>query len=1263
MTKGERINYGKLTSPLPIPDLLDVQRESFAKFLQKNVPLKKRKKIGLQAVLEEFFPIEDQQGRCELRFVSYEIDSPKYNPEECIRKGKTYSAPMKLKLQIAIKDKKNESIEEIREQDVFLCDLPMITQKASFIINGVERVIVSQLHRSPGVFFNVEYHHSGKMLIVAQIIPQKGTWIDINLDHNEILNISLDRRRHFPLTIWLQAVGLGDPGQILVRFFGSEKVKIPGFSGKQAEKLIGRISAEDIQDPNSGEIVLYSGSELTSGSLDMLSLFGKKEIELVKSENAAALEVLKKTFAKVKKRLTKEEAAEYIFKFQRGTDPVNPEAASEYIDSMYFSSKRYNLGAVGRKMMKDKLGKTPGEETLSLCPEDFIHIMEYLFGLLEKDKNLDVDDIDHLGNRQVRRVGELLADQFNSAMLRVVKGVKDRFMLESDPKKIVPQMLINSRYVTNTLMSFFGLSQLSQFMEQTNPLAEMTHKRRLSALGPDGLTRDTAGFEVRDVHHSHYGRLCPIETPEGPNIGLITSLAIYSKINEYGFIETPYRKVEKGKLTDIIEYMSPHTEDKQIIAQANEPFDHQGKLVNQEQITRYMDDYPVVSKDQVDYIDSHPTQLLSISAALIPFMEHDEANRALMGSNMQRQAVPLVRPEAPLVGTGLEKTVARDSQTVLTAKRKGEVLFVNSEEIRIQPDKGSLLVFGEKDLDIYKLQKYKMTNQNTSVNQRPIVSVGDKVKDGQVIADSSSSEGGELALGKNVLVALMSWRGYNYEDAIIISERLIKDDVFTSVTINKFNIEVRETKLGPEEITREVPNVGEDSTRNLDENGIIRVGAEVGPDDILVGKVTPKGETELTPQEKLLKAIFGEKAADVRDTSLRVPPGVQGVVIDVHVLSRKSQSANEKKLNEKKIKEIEDRFNKKIEEHKKQRFEKLIQLFEGTIMPDNVFDDGGSVLIPKDKKMTLKMIRDIDWDEISLPDNAKGDLLTLSKILTESSKIIKEYERLKNNEVEVLRQGDDLPHGLLKRIDVFIAEKRKLSVGDKMSGRHGNKGVVSIIVPEEDMPYMEDGTPIDVILNPLGVPSRMNIGQVLETHLGWAAKKLNIKIATPVFDGISVKEIEKLLEKADLPRSGKVHLFDGITGQSIDGEITVGYMYMLKLGHMVDDKIHARSIGPYSMITQQPLGGKAHFGGQRFGEMEVWALEAYGAAYTLQEMLTVKSDDISGRTKMYESIIKGENPPEPGLPASFNVLVKELNGLCMNVEIEKGRSKSKQGKK
>lgn len=1263
MTKGERVNYGKLTSPLPIPDLLDVQKESFAKFIQKNVPQSKRKKTGLQAVLEEFFPIEDQQGRCELRFVNYEIEPPKYNPDECIRKGKTYSAPLKLKLQIAIKDKKNEAIEEIREQDVFLCDLPMMTEKASFIINGVERVIVSQLHRSPGVFFNVEYHHTGKMLIVAQIIPQKGTWIDINLDHNEILNISLDRRRHFPLTIWLQAIGLGDPGQILERFFGSEAVKISNFTGKQAEKLIGRVTVEDITDPNSGEVVLFSGSELTSGSLDMLNLFGKKELLLVKDDNIPALEVMKKTFAKVKKRLSKEESAEYIFKFQRGTDPVNPEAAIDYINSMYFSPKRYNLGAVGRKMMKDKLGKTPSEETLSLCSEDFVHIMDYLFGLLDKNKGLDVDDIDHLGNRQVRRVGELLADQFNTAMIRVVKGVKDRFILESDPKKIVPQMLVNSRYVTSTLMAFFGLSQLSQYMEQTNPLAEMTHKRRLSALGPDGLTRDTAGFEVRDVHHSHYGRLCPIETPEGPNIGLITSLAIYSKINEYGFIETPYRKVEKGKLTDIIEYMSPHPEDKKIIAQANEPIDNNGKMINHELVTRYMDDYPVVARDQVDYMDAYPTQLLSISAALIPFMEHDEANRALMGSNMQRQAVPLIRPESPLVGTGLERTVAKDSQTVLIAKRKGEVVFVNSEEIRIQPDKTSLLVFGEKDLDVYKLQKYKMTNQNSSVNQRPIVNVGDKVKEGQVIADSSSSDCGELALGRNVLVALMSWRGYNFEDAIIISERLIKEDVFTSVTINKFNVEVRETKLGPEEITREVPNVGEDATRNLDENGVIRIGAEVGPDDILVGKVTPKGETELTPQEKLLKAIFGEKAADVRDTSLRVPPGVQGVVIDVHQLSRKTQSANEKKANEKKIREIEETYNKRIEEHKKQRLEKLVQLFDGSVLPEGILDSQGTVVIPRGKKITAKMIKDTEWNEIAVPDSAKGDILTLSKILTESNNIIEEFERLRNNEVEVLRQGDDLPHGLLKRIDVYVAEKRKLSVGDKMSGRHGNKGVVSIIVPEEDMPYMEDGTPVDVILNPLGVPSRMNIGQVLETHLGWAAKKLNIKIATPVFDGISVKEIEGLLEKAELPKSGKVALHDGISGQVIDGEITVGYMYMLKLGHMVDDKIHARSIGPYSMITQQPLGGKAHFGGQRFGEMEVWALEAYGAAYTLQEMLTVKSDDISGRTKMYESIIKGDNPPEPGLPASFNVLVKELNGLCMNVEIEKGKSKSKQNKK
>lgn len=1254
MVKIERISYNKLSSTMSIPNLLNMQKKSFKDFIQEGIPVSKRKKYGLQQILEDTFPIEDPKGNSELRYINYDIGSPKYTPDEAMMKGTNYAAPLKLLLQLVLKNEETGNFEEIREQEVFLCDLPLMTEKGNFVINGIERAIVAQLHRSPGVFFKSEYHHTGKLLIGTQIIPHKGSWLNINLNHNDILTISLDRRRKFPITIWLQAIGLGDPGEILEKFFGSEIVDIPNINTKAAEKIIGRVIGEDIIDPTTGEIVLESGNEVTTGVIDMLHTFGKKSLKLIIHDNPASVEVIRKTFVKVKKTLTRQEAAVYVYKFHRGTDPVSPESAIEYIENIFFSPKRYYLGPVGRKMMKDKLGRTPDEKALTLLPEDFVYIIEYLFDFLERRHDAEEDDIDHLGNRQVRRVGELLLDQFNTALLRVVKGVRDRMLQESDYSKLSPQLLVNSRFVTSTIMAFFSSSQLSQFMEQTNPLTEMTHKRRLSALGPDGLTRDTAGFEVRDVHYSHYGRICPIETPEGPNIGLITSLSIYARVNEYGFIETPYRKVIKGKVIEEIEYLSPHHEDKYIIAQANEPIDKNGKFINKEILARHKDDYPVVKPEQIDYMDAVPAQILSASASLIPFMEHDEANRALMGSNMQRQAVPLIKPEAPLIGTGMEKVIAKDSAIVMLAKRSGEVVYVDANEIRIKPNNITSVVFGDEDYNTYKLRKFKMTNQNTCVNQKPIVKIGDRIKEGDVIADGAATDRGELALGKNILVAFMPWRGYNFEDAMVMSERLLKEDVFTSIQIKSFTLEARETKLGPEELTPEIPNVNEESTRNLDKDGIIRIGAEVGTDDILVGKVTPKGETELTPQEKLLKAIFGEKAADVRDTSLRVPPGVQGVVIDVQVLSRRIGANTDKKKQLKKINEVETNYDKDISRINKLREEKFIQLLEGKILQEKLISKTGIVLVPKGKKLTSKVLKNIKWDELIFSDKIiAGKSKNLKEVLQESSQLINELTRVKNNKVEVLKQGDELPHGLLKRVTVFIAHKRKMAVGDKMSGRHGNKGVVSVIVPQEDMPYMEDGTPIDVVLNPLGVPSRMNVGQVLETHFGLAAKKLNIHIATPVFDGASITDIEDALKKANLPLTGKTVLYDGRTGKKIDGEITIGYNYILKLVHMIDDKIHARSIGPYSMITQQPLGGKAHFGGQRFGEMEVWALEAYGAAYTLQEMLTVKSDDVYGRTKMYETIIKGENPPEPGLPASFNVLVKELNGLCLNVDIER----------
>lgn len=1257
MVKGGREFYNTSGKPYEIPDLLKVQKESFNNFIQKNILPNKRENSGLQGVFNGIFPIEDSQNRFELKFISYELSNPKYTPEEAIVKGTNHSSSLRLKLAYITKDE-NSNFVEAKEQDVYLCDLPLMTDKADFVINGIKRVIVSQLHRSPGVFFKVSYHLTGKMLILAQIIPYKGSWIDINLNHNNIITISLDRRRKFPISIWLQAIGLGDKGEILEKFLGSEEILTPKVNTKTAEKLIGRVIRDDIVDPQTGEVIVESGSEITSNLIEMMNSFGKKKIVVIKSDNISSLEALRRTFEKVKRTLTREEAAEYIYRFVRGTDPVNAEAAIDYINNIYLSDKRYIIGPVGRKMMKDKLGVEPKEKSMSLTPEDFIQIINYMFNLLERQSDAEDDDIDHLGNRQVRRVSELLVDIFNSALYRVTKGVKEKIMSDSDPEKLTPQQLVNSRFVTSAVNTFFASSQLSQFMEQTNPLTEMTHKRRLSALGPNGLTRDTAGFEVRDVHHSHYGRICPIETPEGPNIGLITSLAIHAKVNKFGFIETPYKKVKNGKVTNEIEYISAHKEDKHIIAQANELLDSRKKFFNKEILARQKDDYPVVRSENIDYMDAAPAQILSASAALIPFMEHDEANRALMGSNMQRQAVPLVITKAPFVGTGMEEVVARDSKTVLVAKRKGKVIYADSMVIKIKPDKVSAIVFGEEDIDIYKLNKFKMTNQNTCNNQKPIVKEGDRVEEGEIIADGAATDTGELALGKNVLVAFMLWRGYNFEDAIVVSERLAKQDTFTSIQIKNFTLDVRETKLGPEELTSEIPNTSDESTKNLTQEGIVRVGAEVSSDDILVGKVTPKGETELSPQEKLLKAIFGEKAADVRDTSLRVPPGIEGTVIDVQVLSRRTGTISERKNINKKIKEIENRYYTEISRIEIIRNNLLSELLKGKKFLDNLYSKDGKLIIKKSKNLSEKVLKEVNWLDLEIPDKClKTDMKKFMKIIDESSKRIYDLYRKKNNEIETLKQGDELPHGLLKRITVFIAQKRKISVGDKMSGRHGNKGVVSVIVSEEDMPYMDDGTPIDIVLNPLGVPSRMNIGQVLETHLGWAANKLNIKIATPVFDGITIEKIEELLKKADLPVSGKVKLTDGKTGEKINDEITVGYNYMLKLNHMVDDKIHARSIGPYSMITQQPLGGKAHFGGQRVGEMEVWALEAYGAAYTLQEMLTVKSDDIYGRTKMYEAIIKGENPPEPGLPASFNVLLKELNGLCLNVELKRNKPK------
>jgi len=1053
LLKGERIYYNTSGKHHETPDLLNVQKESFNRFIQKNIHPNIRENVGLQGIFNGIFPIEDSQNRFELKFISYELSNPKYNPEEAIIKGTNYSSSLKLKLAYIVKDENGNFI-EAKEQDVYLCNLPLMTDKADFVINGIKRVIVSQLHRSPGVFFNVSYHLTGKMLILAQIIPYKGSWIDINLNHNNIITISLDRRRKFPISIWLQAIGLGDKGEVLEKFLGSDKISTPGPNTKAAENLIGRVIRDDIIDPKTGEIIVESGSEITSNLIEMMNSFGLKKIVIIKADNILSLEALRRTFEKVKKTLTREEAAEYIYRFVRGTDPVNPEAAIDYINNMYLSDKRYIIGPVGRKMMKDKLGIEPEEKSMSLTSEDFVQIINYMFNLLERQSDAEDDDIDHLGNRQVRRVSELLTDIFNSALYRVTKGVKEKIMSDSDPEKLTPQQLVNSRFVTSAVNTFFASSQLSQFMEQTNPLTEMTHKRRLSALGPNGLTRDTAGFEVRDVHHSHYGRICPIETPEGPNIGLITSLAIHARVNDFGFIETPYKKVKNGKVSSEIEYISAHKEDKHIIAQANELLEKK-KFVKKEIFARQKDDYPVVKPENIDYMDATPSQILSASATLIPFMEHDEANRALMGSNMQRQAVPLVKTDSPLVGTGMEEVIARDSKTVIVAKRKGKVIYSDSLMIKIKPDKVSSVVFGDEDIDVYRLKKFEMTNQNTCNNQISNVRIGDRVEEGEIIADGAATDAGELALGKNILVAFMLWRGYNFEDAIVVSERLAKKDTFTSIQIKNFTVDIRETKLGPEELTSEIPNTSEEATRNLTQEGIVRVGAEVLSDDILVGKVTPKGETELSPQEKLLKAIFGEKAADVRDTSLRVPPGIEGTVIDVQVLSRRTGTISERKNINKKVKEIEKKYYSEINRIEIIRNNLLLDIIKGKIFLVNMYNRDGDLIVKKNKRLSEKVIKEINWSNIEITDKClKTNMNKFKKIMDESSGRINNLYRKKNNEIDTLKQGDELPHGLLKRVTVFVAQKRKISVGDKMSGRHGNKGVVSIIVPEEDMPYI-----------------------------------------------------------------------------------------------------------------------------------------------------------------------------------------------------------------
>jgi len=1246
----KRKDYAKVGSRMEVPNLINLQLNSFSNFVQQNTPPERRKLQGLEAVFREIFPIEDTHGRYTLEYVKYDIGEPNYSPDEAVEKGITYSAPLKGIFRL-ISSSKEQEVTKAIEQEVYLCDLPLMTSTGTFIINGVERVVISQLHRSPGAYFFESFQLTGKKVYIGQIIPYRGSWIEFSFDTRNILYVNLNRRKKFPVTILLKALGYQENEEIIKILFDTSELTVTSKDDSPKSKLLGRYLAADVISTLTGEIVAEAGAKITPSLLNSIVLSKVRKIEVINCESDEAVELLISTLKKDGIR-GGGEALENLYSILRGSKPPNVDMARRYLLNTYFSETKYNLGDVGRYKMASKFGYEMSKRPFTLTKEDIIDMVKYILLLI--DGKGYVDDIDHLGNRRLKTVGELLNDQFRVILSKMGRSIREKMLL-SDRDGLTPTDLINERYLSSSIKSFFATSQLSQFMEQTNPLSELTHKRRLSALGPGGLKRETASFEVRDVHYSHYGRICPIETPEGPNIGLITSLSNYAQINKYGFITSPYLKVKNGVVTSEIEQLTADKEDKFIIAQANTPIDARGRIKTDLVLSRERGNFPIVSPKKVDYMDVSPKQLVSTSASLIPFLEHDDANRALMGSNMQRQAVPLLKPESPIVGTGMEHRVAVNSGAVVTAKRAGKVVKVTSNFIEIKPVEKK----NKEDIfikDVYRLRKFRRTNQNTCINQRPLVRPGDTVKRNEVIADGAATHNGELALGTNVLVAFMPWRGYNFEDAIIVSEKLLKDDKFTSIHIEEFETEVRETKLGPEELTREVPNVGEESVKYLDENGIVMIGAEVGPDDILVGKVTPKGETELTPEEKLLRAIFRERAVEVRDTSLRVPPGVNGIVLDVKVLKKRTKNEKLSPSELEELKKLEIHFKTEKKEVLNTRNDFLISLLADKKCLGTIKDKKGKIVFQKNRKITREKLEKLNLDNLIFQENSVYSGVDVNIIYQCYKERIEELEETYRKKKENMLKGDELPYGVIKKIKVFIAERRRLSMGDKLSGRHGNKGVIARIVPEEDMPYMEDGTPIDVILNPLGVPSRMNVGQILETHLGWAARALGYKVSTPVFEGATIDEIKRELRKASLPDDGKTVLYDGFTGEKFESRITVGYAYMMKLSHMVDDKIHARSSGPYSLITQQPLGGKAQFGGQRFGEMEVWALEAYGAAYTLQEILTVKSDDVSGRTHLYESIIKGENPPEPGLPASFNVLVKELQGLCLDIELGKEKS-------
>ena len=1372
----ERIDFSKIFTTVPIPNLIEIQRKSYERFLQMNWMPGERDDAGLQSVFKSVFPISDFRENSSLEFIDYSIgnwepvaDVPgvqyhvvrevdgkrlglklKYDVQECQERGMTYAVQLKVTIRLVVWNKDPETgvrtIRDIKEQEVYFGDIPLMTDNGTFIINGTERVIVSQLHRSPGAFF----HSEDKASFVAQIIPYRGSWVEFEYDAKNLLYVRIDRKRKFLGTVFLRALGLQSSDEIIRAFYTVDRITTNGESldwsvkdslkGKKAgadikvpgtdivvkkdkkltrsaidglkeagletvaiaeSELEGAFTVTDIVDPETGEVILESNEEITPRIVLMAQEKKVEAIEVFFPEKDEVGPVLSTTLKKDATR-THEEALIEIYRRLRPGDPPTLDSSRTLFEGMFFNAQKYDFSRVGRLKLNTKLGLETSLEEKVLNPQDFYEIIRYLLTLRGNPSN--VDDIDHLGNRRVRSVGELLENQFRIGLVRMERAIKEKMSVYQEMATAMPHDLINAKPVMAAIREFFGSSQLSQFMDQTNPLSEITHKRRLSALGPGGLSRERAGFEVRDVHPTHYGRICPIETPEGPNIGLISSLSCYARINEFGFIESPYRKVKDGRAVDFVRitnaggtkyqvgdvlevaevenentsvrkrkkhvaqfephsfYLSAWEEDRYVIAQANARLDDNGNLVDERINSRQAGNFVLSPRENIEFIDVSPKQLVSVAASLIPFLENDDANRALMGSNMQRQAVPLLRARAPFVGTGMEYITARDSGAVVTAKRSGSVDYVDSRRIVVRADSekvDSTIPSNQLGADIYNMTKFRRSNQNTCINQKPIVKVGENVEAGQVLADGPCTELGELALGCNVLVAFMPWRGYNFEDAILVSERMVKDDYYTSIHIEEFEIESRDTKLGPEEITRDIPNVSEGFLNDLDESGIIRIGAYVKPSDILVGKVTPKGETQLTPEEKLLRAIFGEKAGDVRDASLLCPPGIEGIVVGVKIFSRKGIEKDERAIaietEELEIleKNLEDEIRILHDEIKK----RLAPMLAGQVLASDLNNDVGSeCLLEQGATLSEDVIATLSYSDL-----VRAHIKTRTKTLLNN---LKEVEERTDQQVEVIRQlfeekkekirrGDELPPGVIKMVKVFVAMKRKLSVGDKMAGRHGNKGVIARILPEEDMPHLPDGTPVEIVLNPLGVPSRMNVGQILETHLGWAAKALGLYFASPVFDGAREVEIKKWLDQAGLPKSGKTTLYDGMTGEAFEQNVTVGYIYMLKLSHLVDDKIHARSIGPYSLITQQPLGGKAQFGGQRFGEMEVWALEAYGAAHILQELLTAKSDDVTGRAKIYEAIVKGDASFAPGLPESFNVLIRELQALCLDVDLIK----------